>query len=506
MFKKPGKQGLVGIFKSNENNNTYVFKMSQQIDYLSTHEYCIMNSLNDLMSFCPHFCKSYGIIECKRNPKNGKQVSDPFIKTDDIKYLVKEDVVLLENIEKSTKLYNYICSDKISENIIISTIKQVLLCISIAQSKKQFAHYDLHSNNIMMKKCNKDVVFLYVIDEQNQFCVPTFGHYPVIIDFGFSYIKDMEDGPLWPSMGHTKEGFTSSIFNWVTDPKLFLVTVSDELKHKKPSKDSKKLRKIVKNVFGKLKIDMQSGWDTYDSITPSDAVIDEIEDISEHYSDVFYDEQNACIDLIQTLIILLLEEEDSSYLRKSYKSFLKEWIKIENQVSSVYYNLYILKGLVDAARTVRSLYLDKETTGEAVQQFKTLLFKRIEEIAQFCNPQDLNCEVMLCSLYVFSNSMEGMFYKIMEEKKRMIEKENKKLLLLSSVNQMYAAIESNIPYEYTYNKETKIVIIDANKETNDVITLDDDQIEKVNNAHSFVKGTIIYDKYNKKTNHCLYHY
>ena len=25
------------------------------------------------------------------------------------------------------------------------------------------------------------------MDNDNQFCVPTFGYYPVIIDFGFSY-------------------------------------------------------------------------------------------------------------------------------------------------------------------------------------------------------------------------------------------------------------------------------------------------------------------------------
>ena len=495
MFKKPGKQGIVGIFRSKtQEKNTYVFKMSQQMDYLSMHEYAIMNSLNDLRSYCPHFCKSYGILECKRNPKYGKQVSDPFKITEDIKYLIKEDVVLIENIEKSTKLYNYIYSDKISENIIISIIKQVLLAVSIAQSKKQFTHYDLHSNNIMMKKCNKDVVFLYVIDEQNQFCVPTFGHYPVIIDFGFSYIKDMEDGPLWPSMGHTKEGFTSSIFNWVTDPKLFLVTVSDELKHSKPSKKSSKLRKIVKNIFGKMNIDMRSGWDTYDSETPSDTAIDMIEDISDDYSTIFYDEQNTCIDIIQTLIILPLEQEDTSFIRKSYKSFLKEWVKIESQISSTHYNLYILKGLVDAARSVRSLYLDKNTTQQAIEKFKNLLFERIQEISKFCNPKNLNCEIMLCSLYVFANSLEGVFYKAMENKKQIIDKENKKVLL-ESVEQIYAAIESNINDDYIYNKDTKIVIIDSNKEQTNIIKLNDKQIKEVNDAHSFIKGTLIYDYY-----------
>ena len=62
-----------------------------------------------------------------------------------------------------------------------------------------------------------------------QHYIPTNGHYPVIIDFGFSYINDMKDGPLWPSMAHTCVGFMSDRFDWVADPKLFLVTVSGEI-------------------------------------------------------------------------------------------------------------------------------------------------------------------------------------------------------------------------------------------------------------------------------------
>ena len=29
--------------------------------------------------------------------------------------------------------------------------------ITLAQKEKQFTHYDLHSNNVMIKKCNKDL-------------------------------------------------------------------------------------------------------------------------------------------------------------------------------------------------------------------------------------------------------------------------------------------------------------------------------------------------------------
>ena len=102
-------------------------------------------------------------------------------------------MLLLEYIEKSSKFCNYISSDKVSEDVLFSIIKQTLMGINIAQKYKKFSHYDLHSNNIMIKKCNKNLVFVYKLDEDNQFCVPTFGYYPIIIDFGFSYIENMND-------------------------------------------------------------------------------------------------------------------------------------------------------------------------------------------------------------------------------------------------------------------------------------------------------------------------
>jgi hypothetical protein len=144
-----------------------------------------------------------------------------------------------------TKVLNFITiSNPIKLiKIIVFYYKTSFTAIAIAQKEKKFTHYDLHSFNVMIKKCDKDLVFLYKLDDDNQFCVPTLGYYPVIIDFGFSYISDMDDGPLWPSLAHTDVGFMSDRFDWVADPKLFLVTVLDKIKDKRNSKKSKKFKK-----------------------------------------------------------------------------------------------------------------------------------------------------------------------------------------------------------------------------------------------------------------------
>ena len=182
------------------------------------------------------------------------------------------------------------------------------MAIAIAQRKKKFTHYDLHSYNIMMKKCNKDVVFLYVLDEENQFCIPTHGYYPVIIDFGFSYTEDMNDGPAWGSMGHTDVGFMSDRFDPIADPKLFLVTVASEMREKRKNKKSNKFRRIVKNLFGKLNIDWESGWDNAEEKSASDFVTEMLKDHSRQ-SNLFDNYDHHCVDIIQSLIILPLEEQ-----------------------------------------------------------------------------------------------------------------------------------------------------------------------------------------------------
>ena len=509
-LKKLGKQGIVGLLNTNkiiesiENNETkkIFFKMSQYNDNLIQHESIILEGLNEISIFCPHFCKSFGTIKCKINPENK---NNPFdidtlnIKKDNVKPIEK-DILLFEYINNSTKFYNYIrANDRIiAEHILYSTIKQVLLAISIAQHKKKFTHYDLHSNNIMMKKCDKDLVFLYVLDKDTQLCVPTFGHYPIIIDFGFSYIENLEDGPLWSSMGHTKYGFTSNKFDHVNDAKLFLVTVSNEIKLKRKSKDSKKLRRIVHNIFNKLNIDWVCGWDeNIENKSSSDYIISILSDYSQQ-SKLFKDYDHYCIDLITSLIILPFEEKKYKSIYISYDTFIKEWINIENIIGSPFYNLYVLKKIIDVARDIRADYQNDENTRIfAIKKFRDSIKLIVDEIGNFCVIKHLNYEKMLCSLYLLSESIEGILYIFSENRTKKIKKDYNKLPL-QSIEQIFAAIDCNFKDNYTYNENTNICIIDSINNTNKLYKIPIENLENLNKLHQITKGTYLYDLY--KTN------
>jgi hypothetical protein len=491
----PGKQGVVGLLKTKEGGIYCVFKLSQYINNLIIHESVVMDGLSSLSSYCPHFCKSFGLVDCYRNPETVKKES-PFVQKSNIPYMISDKMLLQEYIDKSNKFYNYIKSAKINDDVLFSTIKQVLLGTCMAQRRKQFTHYDLHSLNIMMKKCNKDLVFLYVLDSENQLCVPTLGHYPIIIDYGFSYINDMQDGPLWPTLEHTSSGFVSDRFDPITDPKLFLVTVSYEIKQHRDSPGSRILRKTVRNLFKPLSIEWDCGWDETEQ---HDAPYEILKIIKKYGNNsvLFNNHPGDCIDLIHSLIILPCDQQDSSSFDISVKTFIKEWSKIEQVITDSFYLLYILRGLVDAARYVRSMYMDSETSASAVKTFTDKLHECINKVAKFCNPKNIKYESMLCSIYVFSSCIEDVYQKFISDRMTTKEKEYNDMPM-KTIEHIYAAVDSNLPTEYIYSDKTTICIMDSVNDKSFVFKLEPDEIKKINSIHSFCRGTIMYDIYKDK--------
>lgn len=489
ILDKPGKQGTVGLLNTTQEEKSFqfVFKISKYVNYLVQHEYTVMKGLEVLSPYCPHFCKPVGTLLCEIDPQTGKG-DNPFLLT--TKHPIEKEILLTEYIDNSCKLYNCIRSSKITDNVLYSTIKQVLMAISMAQRKKNFTHYDLHSNNVMMKKCNKDVVFLYVLDEDNQFCIPTHGHYPMIIDFGFSYISDLDDGPAWPSMGHTDVGFMSDRYDWVADPKLFLVTVAGEMREQRKNKKAAKFKRIVKNIFGKLKINWLSGWDVGDGRGASDYALEILQGCGVE-SNLFDNYDHYCIDLIQSLIILPFEEQTYENIHKNYQVFLKEFIKIENEIGNPFYNLYILKGIVDVAREVRYDYMRKKSRNNAVRYFRRCVFERVNCVANYCQPKGIHFERMLCSLFCLAKNLEGILFDVMEDRMAQKKKQYDKMPI-QSTEQIYGILEANIPDKYVFNKNTTVFVMNGVTEECSRLELNEEDCETVNNVHPLGKGTFLY--------------
>lgn len=459
VLPQKGKQGIVGKLNVKNKSLTCIFKISQHINYLVEHEHCILHGLKEL-SFCPHFCKLIGMLPCITIQSFSKQ-PNPFLILPNSRQ-IQNNFLLMEYIEDSYKLYNYIRSDKISDIIIMSLLKQILCAIIIAQNKKKFTHYDLHSYNIMIKKCDKNIVFLYVISEEVQYAIPTYGYYPIIIDFGFSYINDMDDNPLFATLAHTNIGFMSNTFDWLADPKLFLISVSHDLyKKRKNSTLCSKFTQIIKRIFKPLSVDWLTGWDETDSDnqSASDAVINSLQTHNE-ISNLFNNYSTYCFDLIQSLIVLPLEKQSVVDVDIYFKTFLTEFVKIENEIGSTYYNLYLLKIIINCARDIRHLYYDLESRPTVVLFFSNYIQEQIQKLVKFCLPKKVKYERMLCSLYLFSKGTEGILFSIINN--QMIEKQKHiDNMSVSSVVDIFNIIDSTIVTPYCYTNTTTVSVINS---------------------------------------------
>ena len=220
---KKGKQGLVGFLINKKNKQRYVYKISQYLDFIIDQEYNVMTDLNTLRDFCPHFVKTFTKYRLPLT-SNFKLAKNPFHLNPDYKTIIA-DMVLMENLEGCKKFFKYIKND-IPTIELMSIVKQTLFASFIANQKVGFTHYDLHSDNILIKDCNPNSAFLYIIDE-NYYLIPTYGRYPIIIDFGFSFSNSAENKRMNCNLAHTKYGFIQCKNDEYTDAKLFLTSVSN---------------------------------------------------------------------------------------------------------------------------------------------------------------------------------------------------------------------------------------------------------------------------------------
>lgn len=485
-FKNGGKQGVAGILKIKNTDFKLVFKYSQNFNYLVRHEYSALTAL-EALSYTPNFCRAYGMISCKINTEHKN--TNPFSGTN-ICFL--RDVLLMEYIENTTKFFNYIDSEKIDNNKIYSLVKQVLFCVKLFHSIT-FTHYDLHTCNIMVKKCDKDLVFLYK-DGDNYFSVPSHGVYPIIIDYGYSFSKTMNGNWKWQSMSFTEAGFISDRFDWLSDPKLFMVSCSFDIKECRNDELSKRFRKTVKKILSPLEIEWDSGWDCSTDRSALDYVEKMLDGLNT--SSVFYEEYSlACLDIISSLIVLPIKPQKYTYLDESFKGFIEEFTKIEKQIGINHYRMYILQKIVDFARDISQDYVNGDRLN-TIRYFRENILKVVDGLVRYCI-LEIDYEKMFYSLFVLARCMEGIFYDSMKNKVRSKKIENKRMKE-KNIEQIYARIEEEIPDEYTYKKKSSFFLFDIiNKETS-VFSLSDmeklgqkELLKELNEACTLERGMIL---------------
>jgi len=256
-FETKGVQGIAGILEHRETGKQVVFKLSIEIDRTIEHENQVTLELNKLRNFCPNFVGNLGCIELpisrtyiyvntpedtddeyssksesrsrsesrseSRSSESESSSEEEYeeckLFMDDKEYL-PTNMLLLEYV--SPHSFDDFCryADKALLN---SLILGVLCALGISQKHLNFTHYDLHIDNILIRECEPEAIFMYIIDG-NSFVVPTFGFYPVIIDMGLSYCKALEGSTTKTPVEHYNKGLQSVVFDKFNDVHHFLIS------------------------------------------------------------------------------------------------------------------------------------------------------------------------------------------------------------------------------------------------------------------------------------------
>jgi hypothetical protein len=528
-----GKQGVTGLVKYK--GRKCVYKFSQFMNFLTEHEYNIMSALKDISAWCPNFCDVYEMVECDINPNFIDANVNPF---EPHERSVKMNVVFLEYIENSISLYDLIVDTSIPFNIIFSVIKQVLLAVIIAQKYKKFVHYDLHAVNILIRRCDTDVVNTYVLEDDNIFYIPTWGYIPVIIDYGFGSVDDLstENKYLSCSLAYTESGYMSPSFDMLADAKILLISIADDLKDFRRDINGTydpeiyKYRNIVNNIFKELPLDMRSGWDLNEN---NNSIIDNLFDYIENVDEIsplFIKYPHYCMDILQGLVQLPLRpitELNIKDLRLTWSVIIKEFIKIEDEINNIFYSLYVFQKMIISAREVKDLYFNEVETGtgmtddagvrKATEQFKSGMFIHIRTIAKFVQLKKVNFELLLCALYAFEEQLETQLYFMLQDAMKIKFGMYQECLKVSSTEHIYAILDFNFSetskdegtseegarsgiVKYVFNKKTRVNIYDC-VEKNKVkgFKIPSKYVESVNNIFGIFKGSYIHKLYKETT-------
>ncbi len=432
-------QGHIAICESETNGviTPLVVKIPKGICFLIDHEAQILQDLNTLN--LPHFCKYYSHSENK---------------------------IYMEYININNQIVSFDAFLNNFDEIGINLIKQVIMTLAIAQKYLEFTHYDLHCDNILVKEVDKNSVYLYVLDEENQFCVPSNGYCAVIIDYGYAHTKNTYANG---SLEFTNLGYTPIIYDKYVDCMRFLITTSRMIRS-----NNKIYRNIVRNIYPLENIvSMTSGW-FQDNICKNIFTIlcEKIKNENSSLTNIFYKKPIQTLLLLQSMIVKPIDDKSNhDNITLDYYQCSQEFNKLISN-STPKEQLQLLKKIVNCVKTNSNFNTIEELKNMDFSLFQEYIFNLQKSLSSYINFQ----------------------IKIIESQKADIYSKIK-----LKTEQIFGALDFNFKSKFSFDIFTKVYMWKDNKMTE--FEIPGKYIKKLNSIASPLKGTYLYDLYkiiNKK--------
>lgn len=492
VFGSESVQGTAGIISLKGIKDVpIVFKISNSIDYAIEHESQILNDLETIEEFCPHFMSKFGMIEL---PVACIFFYDPeenvgFME-DSGNYMITP-VLFTEYVSRYT-FYHFLMTHNIT--LCNSLMLQLISGLVMAQDHISFTHYDMHLDNTLVRCCDKNTIHIYKFSKKHNdmLYVPTHGYVPVVIDMGSSYSKNVTN--LTTSIEHYEHGLQSCVYDSMNDFHHLMLSASSSL-----AEDISHYEKFYYDLmcyFCPIPMYREKGWKIlkYDLVEEiMDYLFDNCEFSKERkkrhlFRDYFEDiieMLNGCVSLpLKTMTI----EQINERLPAIWDQLFSEIEKIlECEVlSDDMEAFYIFKEIVFASM--------KKKRGEVQTNLVEYVKNRIASIISGGEAKKINFKLMIDLLCEMGDYL-GSFYNLFVQKNiQVIEKgytimsndfgiKNMKSLL----NYMKRTVPSNL--DFRKEEEYIVYIFDANEKRNirKVMTFSESEIDKINGMTNIQK-------------------
>lgn len=470
----------------------YVFKISKEVNTLIDHELKVSKDMEELTTYLPHFNR---IFEVKKNvkchvPENLKKMKNGALFNPFEQYNCIRDVSLVEYIPSSLTLLEYLKGTNFT-GCAESLIHQLSLALIIAQQEKHFTHYDLHLENVLLRRCLQRTFFWYKFSYEGVVVnrlVYTNGYFPVLFDYGFAYSKGLEGTSYNNSLFFTNKGYTPFMFDDVNDFKTLMVRLAYI------RNSPQKFRNAANDTFlksQKFELSRETGWikSTISSAAriASKKLERTIVDLNPEYKDSFVFKQlDNLVDLFGILIKLPIGPNNfkMNSLDQVVQTFLHEWQKIDvwfrDTVSDDKLNIFkkvletINELIIEEEHLTRSKHLDLD------QNFKLKMFEIFDASGDFVDVEELDYGQLLSSIIELSNFIEHTAYAEIQRYKKLYNFNLNGWTLFTIIENL---VEPKEPHKF--QPDDNIVLFDCMDKTTSSFDLkDEDVIEALNSSYN----------------------
>lgn len=252
-----------------------VFKLATGINKTIEHEYLVGNSLNSMRNYCPHFLGNLGMITIP--------ISQEFLENPeemDLFYMGGEGETYFHNILLTEYVspisFYHVCKYMNDDrSVIMSQLCSILTSIDMAQEEHKLTQYDLHLDNILIRPCEQNSIFFYRNKKGDNILLHSFGYYPLIIDFGSSYIDSVEGKYMYTSIDNYHNGLQPVLYDNLNDIHHLLLSCLYYLESK--GKVYEHMRYYFMSKLKNIPILSKRGWKQL-PVDISDSILDIIED------------------------------------------------------------------------------------------------------------------------------------------------------------------------------------------------------------------------------------